>query len=111
MKMIILGGVATVALLFAGSVPASAGEYTGNGGTAGGGDHAASECAFSGQDAPDTVENNPPGFDDDAISFHNPGNGRVRGHGVQNYGQFVAHGMKAVVPSPGMACRGSAPQQ
>ena len=98
MKKFILGGAATVAVLCAGAVPASAGETTGNGGSTPAGERAGSVCAFSGQDLPDDVENNPsPEQDDDWL-----------GHGVQSYGQFVSHGLTRVVPNPGTACRGFA---
>ena len=61
-------------------------------------EHAGSICAFSGQDLPDDIENNPsPEEDDDWL-----------GHGVQSYGQYVSHGLKGVLPSPGQACRGYA---
>lgn len=106
MKKLVLGGVLAAGLMFAGVGSATAGEYTGNGGNTQARGHAQSECMFSGQDMPDSVEGHPAGFDDDWLSFSNPGNGNTRTHGVQNYGQFVAVGMKGVVPSPGDACRG-----
>ena len=114
MKKLVLGGVMAAGLFFAGAGSASAGEYTGNGGTANGGANASSVCAFSGQDMQDATaggtEVNPPGFDDDALTWVNPGNGNTRTRGVQNYGQFVAHGMKDVLADerPGVACRGNA---
>ena len=79
------------------SAPAFAGEVNGRGLPIPGAHKAASECAFSGRDLPDSIENNPPGFDDDDITIH----------GVQSYGQIVAAGLKAFVPSPGDACRGT----
>ena len=52
---------------------------------------------------------NPPGFDDDTLAAR--GNqspaGQARYHGVQSYGSFVKAGLKAMVPSPGQACRGN----
>jgi hypothetical protein len=83
-----LGGLALVA---AGSSSAFAGEITGNGNPPGGdglgSQHAASICAFSGQN--DTP--NAPG----------PEGGRT-----QNYGQLVAHGYlpPGVHGVPGTAC-------
>lgn len=83
--------------VLAGTSTAHAGETNGNGDPIPGAHNASSECAFSGQDLPDSIENNPPGFDDDAVAIH----------GVQTYGQYVAAGLKAFVPSPGVACRGN----
>lgn len=114
MKKLVLGGVLAAGLVCAGAGSASAGEYTGNGGTANGGANASSACAFSGQDVRDATaggtEVNPPGFDDDWLTYVNPGNGNTRTHGVQSYGQFVAHGMKDALGDerPGVACRGNA---
>lgn len=100
MKKFILGGVATLALVCAGTGAASAGEYTGNGGATPAGERAGSICAYSGQDVPDDIENNPsPELDDDWL-----------GRGVQNYGQYVSLGFKDVLGEerPGNACRGYA---
>ena len=96
-------------LVLAGAGAASAGEVNGNGGATPAPGHASSECVYSGLDTPDSVEQNPPGFDDDALAVRgnqSPG-GADRYHGVQNYGMFVRAGLKDVVPSPGMACNGS----
>ena len=100
----IIGGL----VLSVGSV-ASAGEYTGAGLNGKGNApiytpgpvNASSVCSFSGLDAPDAFEQNPPGFDDDAIAIH----------GVQSYGQYVSQGLKPFVPSPGDACRGNLPPE
>ena len=103
MKKVAVTLVSLVALAMA-APAASAGEYTGSNnpkaGKAMGGEKAASICAYSGLDAPDDIENNPPGFEDDALMIH----------GVQNYGQFVMQGLKDApgVTSPGIACRGHA---
>jgi hypothetical protein len=95
-KLIIVCALAAGLTLGVGGT-AFAGEVNGKGESFPGAHKARSECAFSGQDLPDDIENNPPGFDDDAIMIH----------GVQSYGQFVSQGLKAVVPSPGDACRGN----
>ncbi|WP_153504619.1 hypothetical protein [Cumulibacter manganitolerans] len=77
-----------------------AGEYTGNNyGSTQGPAHAKSECVYSGLDAPDSIENNPPGFNDDWLTIH----------GTQSYGQFVSQGYKSIVPSPGDACNPTKP--
>ena len=95
--------------MLVGAGSASAGEATGNGGATPAPDRAASECVFSGQDTADSLEGNPPGFDDDAIAIR--GNqspaGVDRYHGVQSYGAIVRAGGKAGAPSPGEACRGN----
>ncbi|UWF77857.1 hypothetical protein [Microbacterium neungamense] len=92
-----IGAALALVFVLGSSGTAMAGEYTGQGGDVRGGDKAHSACHFSGQDVPDDVEMNPPGFDDDMIT---------EGH-VQSYGQYVRAGMKAVMPSPGDACRGN----
>lgn len=107
MKKPILGLVLAGGLVLAAGGTAFAGEVTGAGlrgkpnapFEAQGASHAKSECAFSGLDTPDAIEGNLPGYDDDALMIH----------GTQSYGQFVARGLKAVVPSPGVACRGNLP--
>ena len=75
-----LGSIAFVAMS---TGSASAGEVNGNGEEIPATDHAASACAFSGQN------------DDQTESR------------VQSYGQIVQAGLKAFVPSPGVACRGN----
>ncbi len=109
MKKFILGGLLATGMMFAGSGTAVAGEYTGNGGTTSARGHAASVCMFSGLDMQDVTnggtEDNPPGFDDDAITRKpNP----VKWRGVQNFGQFMSQGIP-VSPEehPGTACRGN----
>lgn len=98
MKKLVIGCVMAAGMVFASGGAASAGETTGNGGSTPAPERAGSICAFSGQDLPDDVENNPsPEEDDDWL-----------GHGVQSYGQLVSHGLKAVIPNPGTACRGYA---
>ena len=68
-----------------------------------------SECLFNGRDEPDiasdgTEPDGPTGPDDPLWSSSPAGaNGGTR---VQSYGQIVALGLKAVVPSPGVACNG-----
>jgi len=111
MKKLILGALIAGALVLGLGGSALAGETTGaalrgEGGpkgapTAQGASHARSECAYSGLDTPDEIEGNPEGFDDDALMIH----------GTQSYGQFVARGLKAAVPSPGQACRGNLPRE
>ena len=96
-------------LVLAGAGAASAGEVNGNGDDIPATNNASSECAFSGQDTLDSIEGNPEGFDDDALAMRgnqSPG-GVDRYHGVQSYGIFVRAGLKDVVPSPGVACRGN----
>jgi hypothetical protein len=99
MKRTLITCVMAAGLLLAGAGSASAGEVTGNRKATQAPQHARSICAFSGQDTPDSIENNPPGFDDDFL-----------GHGTQSYGQFVAFGLKAQLADerPGIACRGNA---
>src|SRR4051794_21021207 len=66
---------------------AAAGEVTGNGKDTAGPEHANSICVFSGQnDTPDAEGS--------------------EGGRVQSYGQLVRQGLKGVVGSPGVACRG-----
>lgn len=109
MKRLIEIAAVAAGLVLAGAGGASAGETTGNGKPTPATDRAASDCAFSGQDVVDTLEGNPPGFDDDALAVRgnqSPG-GVDRFHGVQTYGMFVRAGLKDLVPSPGVACNGS----
>lgn len=98
MKKTAVGAALVVMFVLGGAGSAMAGEYNGQGGDIRGGDKAHSACHFSGRDLPDDVENNPlPELDDDAVTG---------GH-VQSYGQYVRWGLKAMVPSPGMECRGN----
>ncbi len=109
MKRLIGSCVVAAGLVLSGAGAANAGEVNGNGSDIPAPTRAASECVFSGQDTEDSVENNPPGFDDDALSVRgnqSPG-GVDRFHGVQSYGSFVRAGLKDAVPSPGIACNGS----
>jgi len=111
MKRLAIGCAIALGLVAAGSSAAYAGETNVNGDPTSGPSHASSECAYSGLDRADAVENNPPGFDDDAIAMRgnqSPG-GVERYHGVQSYGSFVKAGMKDGygIPSPGVACNGS----
>ena len=91
---------------------AFAGEYNGsNGNDTPATLNAHSVCAFSGLDHSDSIENNPPGFNDDGIAVRgnqSPG-GVDRYHGVQSYGSFVRSGLKSDVPSPGDACNPTKP--
>ena len=97
MKRIAIGCVVVLGLVVFGASPAQAGETSGNGKTVPGAANASSACAYSGQDLPDELENQPEEFNDDSVT-----DGRV-----QSYGRFVSHGLKDMVPSPGLACRGN----
>lgn len=107
MKRLVTGCVVALAFVLAGAGAANAGEATGNGGEAQGASHASSECAFSGQDTEDSLEGNPPGFDDDMLAMR--GSQKHGYHGIQSYGMFVSAGIDVGV-NPGMACRGNAGQ-
>jgi hypothetical protein len=98
MRRIAVGSLLALGLVVGSTGAAFGGETTGNGKPVPGSGHAASACSFSGRDQPDSIEDNPPGFDDDAVTG---------GH-VQSYGQYVRAGVKSHVPSPGVACRGGA---
>lgn len=98
MKRFAVGFLVAAGLVLGSAGAASAGETNGHGGSVPAPEHAHSACAFSGQDLPDAIEGNPPGFDDDFVTS---------GH-VQSYGKYVSHGLKSEVPSPGVACRGNA---
>ena len=102
------------ALVLAGAGAANAGEVNGNGKPIPGAGNASSECAFSGQDTADAVENpvdSPdydPAFDDDGLAER--GNQKHGYKGVQNFGIFMkGSGVNAHVAgfNPGMACRGN----
>ncbi len=97
MKRAIIGCFVAFGLVLGGTGTAFAGEINGKGDPIPGAHKASSACAFSGRDLPDSIEGNPPGFDDDFVTG---------GH-VQTYGMYVKHGLKGVVPSPGVACRGN----
>lgn len=94
---VVIGCTLSLGLAIGGAGAAHAGETNGHGGPVPAPDHAKSACAFSGQDLPDAIEHNPPGFDDDFVTG---------GH-VQTYGKYVSYGLKGAVPSPGEACRGN----
>lgn len=79
-------GIGSAALVVASSGSALAGEVTGNGDPTQAPAHTNSICAFSG------LNDNPT----------EPGHGGR----VQSYGQIVAAGGKAFVPSPGVGCNG-----
>jgi hypothetical protein len=98
MKRVALGFLVAFGLVLGGAGSATAGETNGNGDPIPGAHNASSVCAFSGQDLPDTIEGNPPEFNDDSVTD---------GH-VQSYGKYVSHDLKDEVPSPGLACRGNA---
>ncbi|MFC7491000.1 MULTISPECIES: hypothetical protein [unclassified Knoellia] len=100
MKRIASTCIIAFGLVFGGGAAAHAGEYNGKGGSVPGGVNGKSECSYSGRDVPDSVEGNPPGFDDDALTSQR--------NYTQNYGLFVSLGLKGAVPSPGEACRGNA---
>lgn len=108
MKRLIASCTVAVGLVLSAASLASAGEVNGNGRSIPAPTRAASECVFSGLDTVDSAEGNPEGFNDDALAVR--GNqspaGVSRYHGVQSYGIFVRAGLKGMVPSPGMACKG-----
>ena len=104
-RMIAMSATAAAGLVLATAGAASAGEVNGNGEDIPAPGNAASECVFSGLDTVDSVEQNPPGFDDDALAER--GNQKHGYRGVQSYGMFVRAGLKEFVPSPGQACNGS----
>lgn len=108
MKRLMGSCAVAVGLVLASAGTAGAGEVNGNGDEIPAPTKAASECVYSGQDTADSIEGNPPGFDDDALAVRgnqSPG-GADRYHGVQSYGIYVKAGLKGAVPSPGTACRG-----
>jgi hypothetical protein len=113
MKRLIGCCAVAAGLVLSGAGIANAGEYRGPGSSSDtpAPTHAASACAFSGQDHADSIENNPPGFNDDALAMRgnqSPG-GVDRYHGVQSYGIYVRAGLKDAVPSPGQACNPTQP--
>jgi hypothetical protein len=67
MKRAVIGCIVALGLVVGGGAGAAfAGETNGNGDPVPGAHKASSACAFSGQDLPDSIENNPPGRNDDA---------------------------------------------
>ena len=102
MRRAVIGFVVAGSVVLGTGAVAGAGEINGKGEPIPGAHVAHSACAFSGRDLPDSIENNPPGFNDDAFTG---------GH-VQSYGQIVSFGLKGEFPSPGIACRGGvAPEE
>ena len=104
-KRPLIGAAICAATVLGLGTTAFAGEYTGNGGTAPGGEKGKSECSYSGLDATVDVEGDIP-FDDDFVG--------ADFHGVQSYGQFIAYqktvgdlGLPFALPTPGQACRGN----
>jgi hypothetical protein len=96
MKRGAIGCIIALGLVLGGGLSAQAGEINGNGDPIPGAHKASSICAFSGQDLPDAQENQRNMPDDFVTGGH-----------VQNYGKYISHGLKGVVPSPGIACRGN----
>ncbi|MFF2487839.1 hypothetical protein ACFVSU_15650 [Microbacterium sp. NPDC058062] len=110
MKKALACAVVAIGLVLGSGGAAMAGEVNGNGGAANGAANSASECAFSGQDTLDAIENPPggpgydPAFNDDGFAMR--GNQKNGYHGVQNYGMFKK--AKIDIPiNPGDACRGN----
>ncbi|AEG42871.1 hypothetical protein [Isoptericola variabilis] len=101
MKRVLITSVTVLGLVVGGAAAAQAGETNGRGDPIPGAHTASSACAFSGQDRLDALENQPPEFNDDHLYGF-----RERGR-VQSYGMYVKNGLKGVVPSPGIACRGN----
>jgi hypothetical protein len=99
MKRVFITCALVVGLGVAGATSAQAGETKGTGEPIERGGTPASACSFSGRDLPDALENQPPQFNDDAITG---------GH-VQSYGMIVRAGLKdaGIFPGPGVACRGN----
>lgn len=71
--------------------------------------NANSECLFNGRDETDAAfggaEPDGPDGPDDPLWSMTPAGANGSGR-VQSYGQLVAFGLKAFVPSPGVACNG-----
>ena len=96
MKRVVIGCIVALGLVVGGGAGAAfAGETNGKGEPIPGAHKASSACAFSGQDLPDEIENNPPGFDDDNVT---------RASRAMASSCAPAQG---VAPSPGVACRGN----
>lgn len=114
MKRIAIGCVLALGLVLGSSAAATAGEVNGKGDQIPGADNASSECAFSGKDTLDAIENPPDGpfydpmFNDDMLAER--GNQKNGYKGVQNYGMFVSAGVDIGI-NPGLACRGNAEPQ
>ncbi|MGU3646954.1 hypothetical protein ACLBXX_18505 [Microbacterium sp. C23T] len=110
MKKALACAVVAIGLVLGSGGAAMAGEVNGNGGEAQGANNSASECAFSGQDTADAIENPPtapdynPMFDDDALAMR--GNQKHGYKGIQSYGMFISAGIDVGI-NPGDACRGN----
>jgi hypothetical protein len=110
MKKVLACAVVAIGLVLGSGGAAMAGEATGNGGEAQGANNSASECAFSGQDTLDAIENPPdgpfydPAFNDDGLAMR--GNQKHGYKGIQSYGMFVSAGIDVGI-NPGDACRGN----
>jgi len=96
MRRVAIAFISGIGFVLGGAASAQAGEINGKGEPIPGAHNASSICAFSGQDLPDAQENQP-NIPDDFVT---------NGH-VQSYGKYVSNGLKDVVPSPGVACRGN----
>lgn len=98
MKRVAMTCLVALGLSLGGAMSAQAGETTGNDAPIpnGGAHNASSLCAFSGQDLPDALENQPNIPDDFVTDGH-----------VQSYGMYVRADLKDAVPSPGFLCRGN----
>jgi hypothetical protein len=62
MRRAIIGLAVVASVMLGTSAAAHAGEVNGKGEPIPGAHNASSECAFSGRDLPDSIENNPPGL-------------------------------------------------
>ena len=111
MRRIAIGALVALGLTLGGASTAFAGEYTGQGDPIERGGDPASECSFSGQDQPDTVEENGPNGEGDDDFATVPGKGtstNPSGVRVQNWGQYVVlNGGGKGSGVPGQACRGN----
>ena len=110
MKRVSIACVVALGLVLGSGGAAMAGEVNGNGEDIPGAAKSASECAFSGQDTLDAIENPvdgpfySPEFDDDSFAWR--GSQKHGYHGVQNYGMFKKAGIPIPI-NPGDACRGN----
>lgn len=103
--------ISAVLLGFGGfSQAAFAGEWNPANGDVAAKQNGNSECLFNGRDETDAVfgggEGNGPDGPDDLLWSQTPAGANSGGTRVQSYGQMVAFGLKAFVPSPGDACNG-----
>ena len=111
MRKTLACAVVAIGLVLGSGGAAMAGEVNGKGDPIPGASKASSECAFSGQDTLDAIENPPdapdynPMFDDDMLAER--GNQKHGYKGIQSYGMFVSAGIDVGI-NPGMACRGNA---